>query len=65
MCKIQMSLRNDLKTYGLNPSEWTLRKLKKRKFKVVHVTDNNFFFVGNTQQSGHFQKWTTLQLISI
>lgn len=65
MCEIQMSLRNDLKTYGLNPSEWTLRKLKKQKFKVVHVKDNTFYFVGKTQQRGPLQQWTTLQLISI
>lgn len=65
MCKIQMSLRDELKNYGLNPAEWTLRKLRKQKFKVTNVSDKKFYFIGDTQASGPLQKWETLQLISI
>jgi len=65
MCEIKRNLKMDLKIYGLNPSDWTLEKMKKQKFKVTNVTDNNFYFIGKTQKSGLHRQWSTLQLISI
>jgi hypothetical protein len=64
MCKIHWSLKNDLKKFGLNPAEWTIRELNEQKFKIAHVTDQQFCFIGNTQPLGRFQQWTNLNLIS-
>lgn len=65
MCRIQLRLRSELKNFGLNPSEWTLHKLTKKKFKITHVADNNFYFVGDTKTKGPSREWKTVQLISI
>jgi hypothetical protein len=64
MCKIQWSLKNDLKKFGLNPTEWTIRELNEQKFKIAHVKDQHFCFVGDTHLVGAFQRWTNLKLIS-
>jgi hypothetical protein len=65
MCEVQLSLKNELKSYGLNPAEWNLRKLNKQRFKIVHIDDDNFYFVGKTKPKGPTQQWATVQLISI
>ncbi len=65
MCQIQLNLKRELKNFGLNPAEWNLRKLAKKKFKITHVADNSFFFVGDTKTIGLSQEWKTVQLISI
>lgn len=64
MCKIQMNLHNELKKYGLNPTEWTLQKLARKRFKIVHIDDQAFYFYGETKKQGLLQQWETLQLIS-
>lgn len=65
MCIIQLFLRNDLKNFGLNPLEWTIHELNKQTFKVAFIDDKQFFFVGETQTVGPFQKWKNLKLISL
>jgi len=64
MCKIQLNLKNELKKFGLNPAEWTLRRLTRQRFHVVHVADQEFYFLGETKSCGLFQEWTNLQLVS-
>lgn len=65
MRKIQWRLKNDLKKFGLNPAEWTIRELNEQKFKIASIKDQQFYFVGETQPVGPFQRWTNLKLISL
>lgn len=64
MCINQWSLQNDLTKYGLNPAEWSLRELSEQRFKIVHVEDQNFYFVGETRRSGFTRRWAKIKLIS-
>jgi hypothetical protein len=65
MCKIQWSLKNDLRKFGLNPAEWSIREINEQKFKIAHINDEQFCFVGETHTLGLFQQWTSLNLISL
>lgn len=64
MCKIQTNLHNELKKYGLNPTEWKLQKLPRKRFKIVHIDDQTFYFHGETKPNGLLQQWAVLKLIS-
>lgn len=64
MSEAQWNLHKDLIKYGLNPAEWTIRELTEQRFKIAHVKDHAFCFLGETQKNGLFLQWTKLQLLS-
>ncbi|WP_413288663.1 hypothetical protein [Bdellovibrio sp. HCB337] len=65
MCQIQNNLKKDLKKFGLNPEEWTVRKLKEKTYKVMHIKDHQFYFHGQTKQVGVLPEWSQLRLFSL
>lgn len=59
-----MSLKNDLKNFGLNPAEWTIRKLSGQRYKIAAIADSSFFFLGETRNE-ELPQWKELKLASI
>jgi len=64
MNKNLILLHSDLKKFGLNPLDWKLKKMKKRHYKIANINDNNFYFLGEIQQSGLVPQWAKIQLAS-
>lgn len=64
MSKVELNLKNELKNFGLNPRQWCLHKLARRKFIISHVEDGNFYFLGETKSRCQRHQWAKLQLIS-
>jgi hypothetical protein len=62
---IKMTFDNlyfDLKTYGLNPKDWTLKKISKKQFQILNNSDSNFVLLG---RSANNKKWQNLTLIDL
>jgi hypothetical protein len=58
-------LNQELKSFGLNPSEWNVLKEKSQIYRVQSKADRNFFFQGKVQKKGLNLKWKQLELVSI
>jgi hypothetical protein len=52
----------DLKSFGLNPQEWTLLREKSQDYRIESKQDQNFVFKGRASRAG---KWNRLVLVSI
>lgn len=65
MSQVQGTLHNDLKKFGLNPSEWTIEQLEERLFQIAHIDDKQFFFLGETRLEGTIPEWNNLHLLSL
>lgn len=55
-------LSQDLKSFGLNPIEWTLLKEKSQEYRIESKQDRDFVFKGRASRKG---KWDQLVLLSI
>jgi hypothetical protein len=60
-----LKLKSDLKHFGLNPSEWTLKKMRALQIKVEHRLDKSFAFMGHATKKKNQVKWQSLKLISL
>lgn len=58
-------LREDLTKFGLNPQEWTLRRLPAQRYLVSHIKDRGFYFLGEVQRRGLLPRWQDLRLMSL
>jgi inorganic pyrophosphatase/exopolyphosphatase len=65
MSQVQWALHNDLKKFGLNPSEWTIEQLEERLFQIAHKEDKQFYFLGEAQFEGLLPEWAHLHLFSL
>lgn len=58
-------LQADLKSFGLNPSDWTLFRSGKFLFEVRHVSDKDFAFKGRLDPKKSQGAWLSMELLSI
>ncbi|MNK06268.1 hypothetical protein D3C87_241610 [compost metagenome] len=59
-------LQNDLKNFGLNPMDWTLRKIGQSRYQVSHVSEDDFKFLGQLEMKTPFlPTWKNLELLSL
>lgn len=62
----EMSLNEGLKQFGLDPKEWRLQRLARDVYRVEHVRDQGFSFVGKVQGTVLKPlKWKSLTLEAI
>ncbi|MEI7972824.1 MAG: hypothetical protein WCH11_00495 [Bdellovibrio sp.] len=62
----EMSLNEGLKQFGLDPKEWRLQRLARDVYRVEHVQDEGFSFVGKVQGTVLKPlKWKSLTLEAI
>jgi hypothetical protein len=54
-------LQAQLKHYGLNSDEWTIRPLARNLFQLCHITDPHFKFLGTAKN----KNWSQIWLVSI
>lgn len=60
---LKNELHQDLKKFGLNPAEWSLQKLRNHSYKIAHIKDSGFYFMGKSHLKG--LRWVNLRLISL
>lgn len=64
MCEVQGVLKDDLKKFGLNPTEWIIEQLEDQIYQIAHVDDHQFYFLGKARHVGLLPEWTQLKLLS-
>lgn len=63
---LNMVLQAELKSFGLNPSEWNIEKIHAAEYMIKHKTDKDFSFWGKLQFTKTKRPtWKILQLASI
>ena len=60
-----VKLQAQLKHFGLNPSEWNLRRVQSLSFLIQHKLDKGYAFYGRLENSGPQGKWRSLELLSL
>ena len=56
-------LKEQLKEFGLNPSQWNLQKLTKHSGELTHKFDKDLILQGQIQKNQQGLGWTQLSLI--
>ncbi|MEZ0392793.1 MAG: hypothetical protein ACAH59_11305 [Pseudobdellovibrionaceae bacterium] len=59
------SLNQDLKAFGLNPSDWNVLREKSSIYRIESKEDRRFIFKGKAQRRGSALRWERLELVSI
>lgn len=60
-----LKLQTDLTNFGLNPTEWTIQKIRSTLFRVQNNSDQSFSFVGQLEYHNRRPRWKKLILISL
>jgi|GEM_PF-6688892 hypothetical protein len=58
-------LQSQLTLFGLNPHEWTLKKMRHLQVKIEHRFDRGFVFLGIATKKQNSVKWKNLKLLSL
>lgn len=58
-------LKNQLRAFGLNPREWTLRPETRSQAILQNRRDRSFQLQGKVSSKAGSARWTTLSLISL
>lgn len=62
---ILQELKAGLKSFGLNPGEWTVFWLKDSKFGVIGNSWPQLMFAGSVSQNQQSWEWKDLELLEI
>ena len=58
-------LQDQLKNFGLNPSEWSLEKIQALHFMIVNKSDENFALRGRLEYRDKTAFWKSLEVVSL
>lgn len=63
---MNMKLQSDLKTFGLNPTEWTLQRIQSSlSYLIKHRVDENFAMYGELEFRKQRPQWKSIELVSL
>lgn len=62
---VLLKLQSDLTRFGLNPAEWSLKKVTSSHYQVSHTTEEDFSFLGYLETQNSVLTWKKLELFSI
>jgi hypothetical protein len=57
-------LQNNLKKFGLNPTDWKIQRIRSSHYKIANVRDENFYFLGEATQTAGLLLWSQIKLAS-
>ena len=60
-----LKLQDQLKNFGLNPTEWTLEKVQALQFMIVNKSDENFALRGRLEYRDKAAFWKSLEVVSL
>src|SRR4051812_22794889 len=58
MCTTDLFLQNSLKKFGLNPMDWKILKVRDQKYKIAHIHDGQFYFLGEAMTQKGSPVWS-------
>lgn len=59
-----LKLSLELSTFGLRPIDWRIIKHSKNSFKIAHIHEDNFYFIGQIKNENDIS-WKTIQLAGL
>ena len=62
---LEKSLLSQLKQFGLNPSNWSLKPVSKSLILIDSLDEDGFQFIGSIHKKKGQIVWTQLQLAAI
>mgnify|MGYP003337751171 CR=1 FL=1 len=62
---LNLMLQTELKSFGLNPTDWSLQKLDGFEYLIHHKEEQGFTFFGKLKREKERLRWKFLQLVSI
>jgi len=58
-------LSQELRVYGLNPSDWTLIQEDQKRYRIQSNSDRGFSFLGYAREKAHALCWDHIELFSL
>ena len=59
------NLHLKLKSYGLNPLDWRVRRHGQNRCLLIHREDKQFTLIGRTRRVGEKMEWHSLRLLTL
>ena len=60
-----LKLSEQLKSFGLNPCEWSLERVQALHFILINKMDQNFALRGQLEYRNKTAHWKSLEVISL
>ncbi len=60
-----LTLGLELKTYGLNPSEWSIQRIQTLYYRIQNRTDQDFTLMGTLEIKNRRPHWKHLEVVSL
>lgn len=60
-----LKLQTELKSFGLNPSEWSLQKIQALGYVIQNKLDQGFALYGRLEYRDKKPRWKSLEVVSL
>lgn len=60
-----LKLQTDLSKFGLNPSEWTLKKIQSVHYLIINKIDESFALYGKLSIKKNTPTWKSIDLVTL
>lgn len=59
-----LKLQSELRTFGLNPAEWSLQKIQTLGYLLQNTQDKQFALYGKLEYRNNKPRWKSLEVLS-
>lgn len=60
-----LKLQTELKSFGLNPAEWSLQKIQALGYLLLNTQDEQFAMYGRLEYRDKKPRWKSLEVVSL
>lgn len=60
-----LKLQTELKSFGLNPAEWSLQKIQALGYLLLNTQDEKFAMYGRLEYRDKKPRWKSLEVVSL
>ncbi|WP_374028020.1 hypothetical protein ACES2J_04310 [Bdellovibrio bacteriovorus] len=60
-----LKLQTELKSFGLNPAEWSLQKIQALGYLLQNTQDEKFAMYGRLEYRDKKPRWKSLEVVSL
>ncbi|AHZ86193.1 hypothetical protein AB1A81_04335 [Bdellovibrio bacteriovorus] len=60
-----LKLQTELKSFGLNPAEWSLQKIQVLGYLLQNTQDEKFAMYGRLEYRDKKPRWKSLEVVSL
>jgi hypothetical protein len=65
LLEYQVRLQNELRQFGLNPTDWTLMTFDSNCFLIQNILDRSFTLKGHLTLCKNFPQWKAIEIYSL